>query len=597
MVPLGERNRPGQHVKNGALNIETNGDDNVLRQTRFGLTFIVLLLIGGMVAAATPIWTADTAPAAMQSTVDAAVQAAFTQTAAAAGADVNATAAFQQTVAAAINATLTAQAPTPTPMIAGGAITAANADNLGIAVVFGAPETTLNTLDVKGMMAATGGENGIVYLWDVQTGQILHLFEHPTSVQSLRLNPVAPEIITLTDDGLVYRWNTTTGESLPVGGQVADLTDPAAVITGFSVDGQQFAVQYMGENLLTSWEYPDVAPTAERENTRFGLVDYDNGLAAYTTAENPVVLQLVRDADTAEIDLSAVATEFVEPIAFSPDGSQLIVTTDTGVNTVLDTATGETLFSYPIDAYGLSAFSVDGSLIVDITDVGSLNLINASDGAIITTMPGHNGMGIEAHFSPDGTTLVTLAEDNTAHSWRLDAPDTPLDTAMNLTPPTPELETGPTPLPDGFPPITNAEVQVAEQVFEGGRMFWVQPVSQVWVMVVTDEGRGQWLVYPDNFDETVDPETDPVLVPPEEGLIQPERGFGKLWRENPEVRDALGWAVTPEFGYVSRYRYVPGGEILDGAYVGGPGFHTLFSLGGELFRFNETDGTWQLGAS
>jgi hypothetical protein len=145
--------------------------------------------------------------------------------------------------------------------------------------------------------------------------------------------------------------------------------------------------------------------------------------------------------------------------------------------------------------------------------------------------------------------------------------------------------------------VTNAEVQVAEQVFEGGRMFWVQPVNQIWVMVVTGEGQGQWLVYPDNFDEETDPETDPSLVPPEDALIQPERGFGKLWRENPEVRDALGWAVTPEFGYVSQYRYVPGGEIADGAYVPGPGFHTLFSLGGELFRFNETDGTWQLGSS
>lgn len=135
---------------------------------------------------------------------------------------------------------------------------------------------------------------------------------------------------------------------------------------------------------------------------------------------------------------------------------------------------------------------------------------------------------------------------------------------------------------------------MAEQVFEGGRMFWVEPVNQIWVMVVTREGRGTWLIYEDNYDETTDIETDPSIIAPE-GKIQPERGFGKLWRENPELRDTLGWALTPEFGYISRYRYVPGGEMVNGAYVAGPGYHVLFSLNGEAFRFNETDSSWQLG--
>lgn len=548
--------------------------------------------------AATPMLSPDPAPAALQSTVNAAVQAAFTQTAAAANADLNATASFQQTVDAAVNATLTAQAPTPTPPPNPDSITAANASAIGVAVVLGAPDTTLRAVDVQGLTGAAATLDGSVALWDVETGQLLRTLAHPTEVQAVRFNPAAPELITITADGQVYRWDTTTGEALPVGGQVGDLPDTSAVITGFSADGQQFAVQYMGANLLTSWEYPDVAPTLQREDTTFGLVDYDNGVAAYTTAAAPTTIQLVRGDATQDVVI-ADAVEFVEPIAFSPDGTQLIVTTDTGVNVVLDTATGETLFAYPISALGLSDYSPDGSLIVDLTDIGALNLIDATDGTILAMLPGHDGFGVEARFSADGATLVTLAEDNTARSWRLGAPDIPVETILGGPTPTPADTTerpGPTPLPDGFPPITNAEVQVAEQVFEGGRMFWVQPVNQIWVMVVTNEGRGQWLVYPDNFDETVDPATDPALVPPE-GLIQPERGFGKLWRENPEVREALGWAVTPEFGYVSRYRYVPGGEIVDGSYVPGPGFHTLFSLGGELFRFNETDGTWQLGSA
>ena len=125
-------------------------------------------------------------------------------------------------------------------------------------------------------------------------------------------------------------------------------------------------------------------------------------------------------------------------------------------------------------------------------------------------------------------------------------------------------------------------------------MFWLQPTNQIWVLKITSEGHGTWEIYEDTFVDG-EPETDPSLVPPE-GRYQPERGFGKLWRESGNLREELGWGVTPEFGYVSNYEYHAGGTIdANGQYVPGPGYHILFSLGGELFRFNEADGTWQLG--
>lgn len=151
-----------------------------------------------------------------------------------------------------------------------------------------------------------------------------------------------------------------------------------------------------------------------------------------------------------------------------------------------------------------------------------------------------------------------------------------------------------TPLPPNFPTPVFADIQVAEQLFEGGRMFWLQPTSEIWVLVVTAEGRGTWTVYQDTYVDG-DPANDPSLTPPE-GRLQPERGFGKLWREASAVREQLGWAVTPEFGYVSRYEYHAGGSVdAAGVYTPGPGYHVVYSLYGEQFRFNEADGTWQLG--
>jgi hypothetical protein len=175
----------------------------------------------------------------------------------------------------------------------------------------------------------------------------------------------------------------------------------------------------------------------------------------------------------------------------------------------------------------------------------------------------------------------------------------PATTALTLTPtlaPTVAATVAPSATPNVFPTATVGEIQVAEQLFQGGRMFWVQPTQQLWVLEVTSEGRGSWTIYPDTFQEGVDPDVDSALVAPSDGLLQPERGFGKLWRNNQDVRDALGWATGPEFGYVSRYEYHPGGSVnAQGQYVAGPGYHILFSLYQEKFRFNEVDGTWQLG--
>jgi hypothetical protein len=145
-----------------------------------------------------------------------------------------------------------------------------------------------------------------------------------------------------------------------------------------------------------------------------------------------------------------------------------------------------------------------------------------------------------------------------------------------------------------MPTTTYSQIQVAEQPFEHGRMFWLEPINEIWVMVENEDDRrsGVWMNFKDTFKEG-DIEFDPKIVPPE-GLLQPVRGFGKLWRENPEVREALGWARQTEIGHVSNYQYQPGGEIVNGEYVKGPGYHLLTSgYNNRTYRFNEINGTWQ----
>jgi hypothetical protein len=91
----------------------------------------------------------------------------------------------------------------------------------------------------------------------------------------------------------------------------------------------------------------------------------------------------------------------------------------------------------------------------------------------------------------------------------------------------------------------------AEQRFEHGRMIWLQEVHGGGttytgvIIVLYDDGRYE--KYQDTWAEG-EPESDPAIVPPA-GLYQPIRGFGKLWRNTPTVRDRLGWATGLEQGF------------------------------------------------
>ena len=150
-----------------------------------------------------------------------------------------------------------------------------------------------------------------------------------------------------------------------------------------------------------------------------------------------------------------------------------------------------------------------------------------------------------------------------------------------------------TPTPDPFPETIVGSIYMAEQRFEDGWMFWLQPNSQIWVLTTNDDGQNVWSVYDDTFVDG-EAESDPQIAPPE-NRFQPIRGFGKLWRENPEVRLAIGWALDIERGHTTQYEYHHGGSVnSENVYVPGPGYHQVRSYSGDTFHFIEDSRTWRI---
>jgi hypothetical protein len=103
------------------------------------------------------------------------------------------------------------------------------------------------------------------------------------------------------------------------------------------------------------------------------------------------------------------------------------------------------------------------------------------------------------------------------------------------------------PHPDGgclFSPPS--ETPAAIQRFERGVMIWLGITTSIHVLQVPS---GLVDRYDDLFVEGT-MESDTGIAPPA-GKLQPIRGFGLVWRSNPSIMRALGWAIEPERGYTA----------------------------------------------
>ncbi len=109
-------------------------------------------------------------------------------------------------------------------------------------------------------------------------------------------------------------------------------------------------------------------------------------------------------------------------------------------------------------------------------------------------------------------------------------------------------------------PLASAPTTVASayQPFQNGVMIWVAAPGQSVIYALY--GNGTYQRFNDTFRDGIDPSSGGAVPPP--GLVEPVRGFGKVWRENPTARDTLGWALTGESGGTAEFLAFERGEMV-----------------------------------
>lgn len=120
----------------------------------------------------------------------------------------------------------------------------------------------------------------------------------------------------------------------------------------------------------------------------------------------------------------------------------------------------------------------------------------------------------------------------------------------------------------GCPLVPSAtSVSSAYQPFQNGVMIWIsslgaQPQSAIYALY----NNGTYQRFNDTFTEGVDPASGGAVPP--SGLLEPVRGFGKVWRENASVRDTLGWAISGEAGGTGQVLMFERGEMVSVSQAG-----------------------------
>lgn len=104
-------------------------------------------------------------------------------------------------------------------------------------------------------------------------------------------------------------------------------------------------------------------------------------------------------------------------------------------------------------------------------------------------------------------------------------------------------------------------VSSAFQTYERGIMIWVSSVGEGGAAgIYAIYNNGSYQRFNDTWREGVDP-IGANLAPPA-GLVEPIRGFGKVWRETAGVSDALGWATSGEVGGSAFLQAFERGEMI-----------------------------------
>ncbi|AKJ10465.1 WD40 repeat-containing protein [Streptomyces incarnatus] len=275
------------------------------------------------------------------------------------------------------------------------------------------------SFSADGSMLAAGGNDGVVRVWHAASGRRLReLTGQSDRLVSAAFGPAGPLLATASSDGDLYLWNAATGEYQ----RELDVETDHVWAEAFSADGELLATANDDDTVRLWYRATGahVATITEHFGRVRAIAFRSDGTVLATGCDD----RKVRIWDVAERRITAVLdghTDRVYAVAFAPDGSWLAGASWDGTaviwkeGEVAHRLTGHTGKLWTAAVHPLRP------LLATAGDDRTVRLWNPDTGEETAVLTGHTGRILAVAFSPDGSLLASGGEDGTVRLWNVPA--------------------------------------------------------------------------------------------------------------------------------------------------------------------------------